>query len=60
MTERKDHPCFKGAREGRCGAYQDFPHPRVKCSIDGHSALDIVGLEHCLDTLYEDCPLKED
>ena len=49
-----EHPCYK------CGAVMmDFPHPRIRCGLDDHTALDIVGLLHCLDTLYRDCPNKE-
>ena len=60
MSEHKDHPCFKCGREGMGGAYYDFPHPAIKCNVDGHRALDIIGMKHCLDTLYEECPLKCD
>jgi hypothetical protein len=50
----KGKPCYK------CGkVYLDPPHPRLRCGVDGHTAMDIVGLELCLDWLYEDCP-KED
>ena len=50
----REHPCYK------CGmVMMDFPHPRVRCAIGGHTALDIVGLLHCLDTLYESCPNNE-
>lgn len=59
MSEQgKDHPCFKCGREGHGGAYYDFPHPAIKCNVDGHHALNIIGMEHCLDSLYKECPLK--
>jgi len=56
----RQHPCICKF-EGDCGAMYDFPHPALRCSEDGHNALDIVGLEQCLDHLYEHCPKnKED
>ena len=58
MKYCKEHPCVQSKN---CkGGFFDPPHPRIKCGEDGHTALDIVGLKHCLDTLYEQCPLKED
>ena len=54
--EKQDHPCFKCGRDGYGGAYYDFPHPAIKCNVDNHRALDILGMKHCLDKLYEDCP----
>lgn len=59
MTEKADHPCFECARSGKGGVYQDFPHPRLVCSVDGHNKLDILGLKHTLDCLYNDCPLGD-
>ena len=40
----------------------DFPHPAVKCIVDNHRSLDILGdLRICLDGLYKKCPKnKED
>ena len=54
VVERvKGKPCYK------CGnVYLDQPHPRLRCGVDGHTAMDILGLEMCLDWLYEDCPNK--
>ena len=53
----KNHPCTKAEK---CdGAIVDLPHPRIVCIKDRHTALDIVGMPHCLDTLYEKCPVKE-
>lgn len=55
MTD--DHPCFECARNGEGGAIYDFPHPAVKCTVDNHRSLDILGdLKTCLDGLYEECP----
>ena len=51
-----EHPCVKG--DG-CGALFDFPNPSLKCSVDGHTALDILGALQCLDSLYEDCPKRK-
>lgn len=49
----KEHPC------AICGeVYLCPPHPMVKCGVSGETALDIVGLLHCLETLYEKCPNK--
>ena len=57
MEYCKEHPCVKSEK---CkGAFYDPPHPRIKCGLDGHTAMDIIGLPHCLDWLYEKCPLKE-
>lgn len=54
--EKKDHPCFKCARDGDGGAYQKFPHPIVVCSVDDHESIDILGLKNTLDSLYKKCP----
>ena len=52
-----DHPCFACARNGEGGAVYDFPHPAVKCIVDNHRSLDILGdLKTCLDGLYKKCP----
>ena len=52
-----DHPCFACARNGEGGAVYDFPHPAVKCIVDNHRSLDILGdLRICLDGLYKECP----
>ena len=59
MTDKNydDHPCFKCARNGEGGAVYDFPHPAVKCIVDNHRSLDILGdLKTCLDGLYKKCP----
>lgn len=53
----KEHPCVQS--KDCKGAYYDQPHPRIKCGEDGHTAMDIIGLPHCLDWLYEKCPIKE-
>ena len=60
--ENNDHPCFECARKGEGGATYDFPHPAVKCIVDNHRSLDILGdLKTCLDGLYKECPKnKED
>ena len=55
----REHPCVKNAKKGICGALMDFPHPRVRCSVDEHTALDIVGAKDMLETLYRDCPKKD-
>ena len=64
MTDKNydDHPCFECARRGEGGATYDFPHPAVKCIVDNHRSLDILGdLRICLDGLYRKCPKnKED
>ena len=64
MTDKNydDHPCFECARNGEGGAIYDFPHPAVKCVVDNHRSLDILGdLKTCLDGLYKKCPKnKED
>ena len=53
----REHPCFyKG--EDDCGACYNFPHPSLKCSVDGHTALQITGVLECLDWLYSECPKK--
>ena len=50
----REHECIK------CNnVYYNPPHPRLKCGVDDHTALDILGLEQCLDSLYEKCPLKD-
>ena len=55
--ENNDHPCFACARNGEGGATYDFPHPAVKCIVDNHRSLDILGdLRICLDGLYKECP----
>ena len=45
MTDKNydDHPCFACARNGEGGATYDFPHPAVKCIVDNHRSLDILG-----------------
>ena len=53
----RNHPCVKS--EHCKGGFFDPPHPRIVCAEDRHTAFDIVGLPHCLDTLYKECPLKE-
>ncbi len=55
----KEFPCFKGAREGKCGCYQKLPHPILVCSIDQHEVIDIVGGSYAFEELYKNCPLKE-
>ncbi len=54
----RNHPCVKS--DNCKGAFYDPPHPRVFCGEDLHTAMDIVGLPHCLDWLYESCPLKKE
>lgn len=61
MTDRNDddHPCFECARNGEGGAMYDFPHPAVRCVVDDHRSLDILGdLKTCLDDLYRECPKR--
>lgn len=54
-----DHPCFECARNGEGGAMYDFPHPAVRCVVDDHRSLDILGdLKTCLDDLYRECPKR--
>ena len=56
-----EHPCIRhqGEDDG-CGALYDFPHPRVRCSRDGHTALQILDVFQCLDSLYADCPFNKE
>jgi len=55
--ENNDHPCFACARNNEGGAVYDFPHPAVRCVVDNHRSLDILGdLKTCLDGLYKECP----
>lgn len=55
MEYCRNHPCVKS--DNCKGAFYNPPHPQIKCGEDGHTAIDIVGLPHCLDWLYEHCPL---
>ena len=46
-----EHPCVQ------CdNVYYNPPHPRLKCGVDGHTAIDILGLGQCLDSLLDECP----
>ena len=59
MTEDK-HPCFECAKKGEGGETYDFPHPAVKCIVDGHRALEVLDMKQCLDLLYKDCPKNKE
>lgn len=59
-AEFQAHPCIvsQGEEDG-CGACYAFPHPGLKCSEDGHMALQITNLKQVLDSLYEKCPKRQ-
>lgn len=60
MSEKDSHPCFDCARDGNGGAYyKAIGHPIIVCDNDKHESICIIGLKQGLDSLYEDCPLKE-
>ena len=54
-----EHPCFDCAKNGKGGAYyKAIGNPIIRCSVDNHESIDIVGLKLALDHLYEKCPFN--